>query len=344
MRTRCPKCDTRYNIAPEDLLEADGVARCYRCGTVFDIVAEDASTQVVHHAAQGDNAAALDKQSELPTPTPGSGSRSELAAPSVDAHELWGPRAHADAQTGQSELPAPTVDPDSLSALLQVTVTADDQEERPAPAGDLDDESIQSDPPGPADEPPPPPEPRALPFAVPDDLEPLQPSPDIALDVADTLYEEKSRRGFYYGLVAVLLVAGLGLQLTWQHRKDLIAQYPMLAPLCEYTQCLPSVVRAPQRFRVVQRDIRPTANTTDSLTLHAKIRNEAETAQPYPDIQLSLLDDTGGVLVRRRLAPSDYLFPPPPKEKVVSPGEVVTITLDFKDPGAQASGFIIGFL
>ena len=75
-----------------------------------------------------------------------------------------------------------------------------------------------------------------------------------------------------------------------------------------------------------------------------RIRNDAENAQPLPDIQLSLLDNNGGVLVRRRLTPGDYLFPAPPKEKLVTPGEVVTITLDFEDPGHLATGFVIGFL
>ncbi len=188
------------------------------------------------------------------------------------------------------------------------------------------------------------PETKELPFAVPEDLEPLEPSPDVALDVADTLYEKKSHRGLFYGLLVILLVAGLGLQLAWQKRKELIAQYPILQPLCERIECIPDVVHAPKKISILQRDIRPTSNVPDSLTLSAQMRNDADTAQPLPDIQLSLVDNNGAVLIRRRLSAADYLFPRPAPGKVMAPGEVVTITLDFKDPGSQASGFLIDFL
>jgi hypothetical protein len=233
-----------------------------------------------------------------------------------------------------------------------VTAGTDDQTRLPEGTAEREDAPAAAtllthhdEPPAPSPRPPNTrPDREALPFAVPDDLEPLQPSPELALDVTDTLYERRSRRSFFYGLAALLLLSGLGLQLAWQYRADLLKAFPALQPLCDRIGCLPGVVRAPDRFSVVQRDIQPTANETGSLTLSAMIRNDAETAQPLPDIQLSLLDNNGGVLVRRRLTPDDYLFPAPPKEKVVTPGEVITITLDFEDPGYLATGFSIGFL
>jgi predicted Zn finger-like uncharacterized protein len=187
-------------------------------------------------------------------------------------------------------------------------------------------------------------EPRELPFDLPPDLEPLQPSVDGALDVADTLYEKKSSRGFWYGLVATLLIVALGLQLAWQHRGELLQRYPQLAPVCRYVSCRPEVIRAPERFRVLQRDIAPASNEPGSLTLTARIRNDADIAQHLPDIQLSLLDNNGRVLIRRRLSPQEYMYPPPSNERVVAAGEVLTIELDFEDPGYLATGFVIDFL
>ena len=179
---------------------------------------------------------------------------------------------------------------------------------------------------------------------MPVDLEPLLPSPDAALDVEDTLYEKRSRRGLWYGLLTTCLLVALGLQLAWQHREELLARYPVLEALCEHVTCRPSVIRAPERFRILQRDIKPTANEPDSLTLTASFRNVASIAQVLPDIQLSLLDTDGSVLIRRRLSPADYLYPAPADQAVVAPGEVITIAVDFKDPGYVATGFIIDFL
>jgi hypothetical protein len=179
---------------------------------------------------------------------------------------------------------------------------------------------------------------------VPEDLEPLEPSPDAALDPAETLHQRPARRGLLYGLLATLLLATLGLQLAWQNRAALSERFPALEPICDYVECRPSVVRAPERFRVLQRALTPTDNIPGSLTLSATIRNDADTAQPLPDMQLSLLDNDGAVVVRRRLSPADYLFPPPPADRLIAPGEVFTISLDFSDPGYLATGFMIGFL
>lgn len=183
-----------------------------------------------------------------------------------------------------------------------------------------------------------------LPFEVPDDLEPLQASPADALSVTETLYEKKSHRDLIYGIVIAFLLVALGLQLAWQQREELFAEFPQLKPVCDYIACQPQLAHAPDRFRILQRDIRPTPNAPGSLTLSAQVRNDAELAQPFPDMQLALLDNNGVVVIRRRLAPQEYLFPAPPEERVVAPGEVITITLDFEDPGYLATGFQIDFL
>jgi predicted Zn finger-like uncharacterized protein len=255
VKTRCPECRTRYNVDPDALLPVDGMVRCFRCGTVFDAVAEEASAPGARRAA---HELTLDEQADVP----------------------WA------------------------------------------------EDTAGTEPP----------------FEIPDDLEPLQPTGEGALDVLDTLYEKRSRRRLVYGAIAFLLVAALGLQLAWQYRAELLQRFPALEPLCQHVECRPSVVHAPDRFRVLQRDIGPTPNEPGSLTLHMRIRNDADTPQPLPDIQLSLLDSNGSVVIRRRLAPGEYLFPAPPEGTLVAAGEVITIDLDFKDPGYLATGFEIDFL
>ncbi len=185
---------------------------------------------------------------------------------------------------------------------------------------------------------------HALPFEVPDNLEPLKISADAALDVEESLYEKRSYRSLIYGWLVVFLSIALALQLAWQHRLDLLARFPQLQPLCDQLGCEPILVHAPNQFQVLQRDIKPAANDPGALTLTATIRNDADAPQALPDIQLSLLDNNGAILIRRRLAPSDYLFPPPSNERRLDPGEVITINLDFKDPGYVATGFMIDFL
>lgn len=378
MKTRCPTCKTRYEIDPSALLEADGLARCFRCGTVFETVDENAATTPdVIFTVPAQSAVRLDRKYELAharlesakTPQQAQEPPTTESAPDQDS----GPPATDSGQEARPDVPASesteevdpevqresitdaSLDPQEQAAIAdenngpQIMPGDTDPDPRPhdAESEPAEQTPLQGTPPitgqqpeqFPAQDPA-----EQLPFAVPEDLEPLEPSPDVAIDVVDTLYEKKSRRGFYYGLLAVLLIAGLGLQLAWQQRKELVEQYPLLQPLCEHIECIPRVIHAPELINVLQRDLKPTSNEPGLLTLSARIRNDANTAQRLPDIQLSLLDNNGAVLIRRRLTADDYLFPAPPKDKVMAPGEVVTITLDFKDPGYLASGFVIDFL
>lgn len=256
MKTRCPGCDTRYQVDAEALLEANGIAHCRRCGTAFDAVSEQ-PVSVLDIGAQ---------------------------------------------------------DSPRLLRLEQKDEVA---------------QQVSED--------------RELPFDVPDDMEALEPSDDGALNIEDTLYEKRSYSGFLYALLAMLLVTGLFAQLAWQYRMELLQRFPQLEIVCEHLPCRPTMVHEPDSYRVLQRSIEATANETESLTLNATIRNDAAYPQRLPDIQLSLIDNNGGVLVRRRLSPREYVFPPPPDDRLVAPGEVFTIAIDFADPGHIASGFTIDF-
>lgn len=184
---------------------------------------------------------------------------------------------------------------------------------------------------------------RELPFKVPKDLPTIEPSDEAALDVTQTLYEKRSFRGFFYGLFALLLAGSVALQLAWQYRLDLLTRFPQLEVVCERLPCRPTLVHEPDAFRVLQRDMLATANEPGSLTLTATIRNAAEAAQALPEIQLSLLDNNGAAVVRRRLVPAEYLYPPPADDATLAAGEVFTIAIDFNDPGQLATGFAIDF-
>jgi len=257
MQTRCPNCETRYEVDPEALARAHSQALCYRCGCLFDGIAQR------------------------------------------------------------------PVEPQTTAEPLLLDLQAEAHWEHPAGTTDAADD---------------------LPFEVPDDLEPLEPSPDAALDVTDTLYEKRSIRGPLYATLALLLAIGLGAQLAWLQRAALLERFPQLAPLCDRLDCIERQVQAPEQLRILEREMRPADNQPGSLNLSARFRNDAGAPQPLPDIQLSLMDNNGSTLIRRRLSPGEYLYPPPPPERLIAPGEVITISIDFKDPGYLATGFIIDFL
>ena len=257
MITRCPKCDATYDVEPDSLLRVDGRALCFRCGSLFDALAEEL--------------------------------------------------LEADAQDGTPTRPIVILNERSLAP---------------------DECAARTD---------------GLPFEVPDDLPPLQPT-DSALDITEALREKESSHKLWYGLIVALLTLAMGLQLAWQYRRELLQSHPALEVLCTHVECREDVIHAPEQFRILGRDIRPTSNEPGSLTLSARVRNDAKLAQAFPDLQLSLLDNKGSVLIRRRLSPEDYMFPSPSSAQRLAPGEVFTIELDFEDPGHLVTSFVMDFL
>ena len=74
-----------------------------------------------------------------------------------------------------------------------------------------------------------------------------------------------SRRGLIYGTLAALLIGALALQLAWQHRAELLHQFPKLEVVCSYLPCRPEVVHEPDNYRVLQRDIAASHEDDDAV-------------------------------------------------------------------------------
>jgi predicted Zn finger-like uncharacterized protein len=299
LNTVCPRCATAYRVDQDDLLGANCLAHCYRCGALFSVVGDHAAEIDTNDIALIASACRLGPREEIRRPD--GGSARTAAAPAVTAPPATPPPA------------APTPAPEPAPTGLQRP-----DSEAPVPE-------------------------RQLPFEIPDDLEPLEAVPDAALNIEDTLYEPPRRRRPLLALLTVVLALALAAQLAWIYRAPLLERFPQIEPLCEHLPCRPSLVHAPERMRVLQREIAPARNQPGWLTLNATVRNEAEYPQALPDVQLSLLDNLGRPLLRRRLAPADYLFPPPRPEQTIAPGEVFTLSVDFRDPGHEASGFMLDF-
>jgi predicted Zn finger-like uncharacterized protein len=298
LNTVCPRCATAYRVDQDDLLGANCLAHCYRCGALFSVVGDHAAEIETDDIALIASACRLGPREEMRRQD-GSTARAE-AAPVVT--------------------PPPAAPPWAAAAPAEPAAPGLRRPDSEAPAAG-----------------------RELPFEIPDDLEPLEAVSDAGLNIEDALYERPRRRRPLVGLLTVTLLVALAAQFAWIYRIPLLERFPQLEPLCQQLPCRPSLVRAPDRMRVLQREIAPARNQPGWLTLNATVRNDAEYPQALPDVQLSLLDNSGAPLLRRRLTPAEYLFPPPPPGRTVAAGEVFTLTIDFRDPGHEASGFMLDF-
>lgn len=98
-----------------------------------------------------------------------------------------------------------------------------------------------------------------------------------------------------------------------------------------------------ERIHLVSRELRADPDRPGRLRLAATIVNRARQRQPYPELEITLLDAAGQAVQRHRFAPVDYLAPGTPPDAGMAPEAYVPLVLVFDDPGVSAVGFELEF-
>jgi len=101
--------------------------------------------------------------------------------------------------------------------------------------------------------------------------------------------------------------------------------------------------RDPERIELVSREMRPHPLRPNVLLLTATIVNRASRSQPYPDIDVSLLDSRGRKLTHQLFSPGDYLKRSSELRNGMAPDAYLTLSLELLDPGKDAAGFELLF-
>jgi predicted Zn finger-like uncharacterized protein len=98
-----------------------------------------------------------------------------------------------------------------------------------------------------------------------------------------------------------------------------------------------------ERIHLVNRELTSHPYLSGHLRLSATIVNRAAKIQPYPEIEVALLDASGEVVLRQRYTPSDFLDPESASGAGMVPQAYLPLVLDLVDPGTQAVGFELEF-
>ena len=97
------------------------------------------------------------------------------------------------------------------------------------------------------------------------------------------------------------------------------------------------------RIHLVSRELTSHPGQPGRLRLSATIVNRASRSQPYPDLEILLLDAGGQVVASQRFVPGDYLAADRPANAKMAPHAYLPLALDLEDPGEQAVGFELRF-
>jgi predicted Zn finger-like uncharacterized protein len=119
------------------------------------------------------------------------------------------------------------------------------------------------------------------------------------------------RRTWLWATLAVLSALALGAQALHRYRAEIAASLPAArAPLsaaCHLFGCEVPLPRRPDLMSLESSELQTDSRREDVIVLNAVIRNRARFSQDYPSLELTLTDEAERPVLRRVLAPRDYL-------------------------------------
>jgi predicted Zn finger-like uncharacterized protein len=351
MITRCPYCDTAFRVYEHQLARREGKVRCGACGNVFD------AYQTLEHGADplAIDTATATAPDEFGTtaPRPATGliereRRLEARRRSAQAAAAAAPD-EAIATLGSHDAaapPAPAYEP----GAAPTTGEADGRERDPATERDtpvVDPAATYS-------------ESRLRPVeARARDSDSAKRVPDPLLDDlgetgdlgrAAVQIDDPSARDVVFGpversastatrVLAVLLALALSVQSLFWFRDELAARLPPLGQLltdaCRLVGCQVRLPRHADLIAIESSELQ--SDPMGVLVLSTTLRNKAGFAQALPALELTLTDAREQPVVRRVLAPRDYLGKPEePGLAIPAGGELATrVYIDAQAAGAS---------
>ena len=196
-----------------------------------------------------------------------------------------------------------------------------------------------------------PPEPEPLPPVIDEVSAADEPAPgedfsQLTFTPAFARRRRRSWRTVAWVTICSVLLLGLLAQLAWAERDTLIADDtagPLLARGCELFGCRLPLVAAPDRLRLLARDVEQHPTVRDALLITASVRNDAAFGQPYPVVTIVLFDAQGQKLAMRRFRPEDYVGDAAIRARGLAAGATTAMVFEVQDPGQRAVGFAFSF-
>jgi len=329
LATRCPHCHTTFRVVHDQLKLRAGLVRCGACKEIFNGV----ENLLAPPPAADATSPAADTQAPPPEAQASASQETEAAQASADGADQAEPASpeepgatgdqpaqptQAAAQDRTAEnAPQPTPEysaPASADPLLRMTLLDIAQEGPPraAPAADQ------------------PPEKDDIAQAI-DDLhnKPWRGTRDYSLpiqaDAIDALDEDEPefvtlarhrkrlarRVRMFLIFGSALLAVTLSFQALIQFRNQISASLPAAIPaleaLCGVADCQLGLPMQIQHLTIESSELQALPNDGQAFTLAILLRNRSSLQQAWPHLQLTLNDAQEQPLVRRILAPADYL-------------------------------------
>lgn len=366
LATRCPSCQARFRVAPDQLKLRGGLVRCGACRHVFDAIGtlnyvDDAVLGTAPASAQPavDAVIAAIRKAES---TVGEAIAAD-SGPTAEAPPERTDRAGA-ASAAQSEPGHPaeaTSVPDATvgaaaaaagpaaSGTEPIPRAAQAVHEAVAEGNDRHDDVERHDGLPPA----------ATPVASGGATEQAAVEHEsfdgvaLAAEPAPSFLREapapkKRGRRLLLGMTVALLAALAAAQLAVVFRAEIVAGVPSARPalgqLCRLFRCTVDWPARPEALAVVGSELQALPGTA-AFELTALVRNRGQATVALPAIELTLTDTLNRTVARRIFTPADYLAGHGDAASQIAAGLAagadLSIHLGFEARGINAAGFVV---
>lgn len=152
---------------------------------------------------------------------------------------------------------------------------------------------------------------------------------------------------FGFPFLIILLVLSFS-QLAYFRAHDLVNFIPSTRPLlekfCDTVSCFYSGPSDTKQIELLSRDVRLHPKEKKALLISASIINNANFAQPYPNIHIRLSDISGNVVAERIFSAKTYIGKLNNPFLLMKSKTPVHINFEVVDPGKDAINFEFSFL
>ncbi|MDP2811164.1 MAG: DUF3426 domain-containing protein [Rhodocyclaceae bacterium] len=153
------------------------------------------------------------------------------------------------------------------------------------------------------------------------------------------------RRAWPWALgIFMFALPALFIQALLHFRVELAVLYPKTKPallaVCAVFGYDVPLPRRIDRVSIESSDLHPAGPASEGhLQLIASLRNRAPFAQAWPHLELTLTDANDRMLIRKALAPADYLPPAVAQADGFAAGAEQAVNLALDAPGVPAAGY-----
>jgi predicted Zn finger-like uncharacterized protein len=370
MITRCPRCATMFRVTPDQLKVRRGKVRCGKCLAVFNALetlddepqtvwgVQAAAKKRVAAAAAAKVAPAKVSPEVKPVPV----AEKPLPEPSIAPDKLVFPAL--DLATQPAPVPAAALVPEPAPAPTAMP----SPERLPEPVTEPPAEPPAEPPTEPTAEPQTEPPVEQPPLETPKKPTPAttrrprrtEPSPEVAKALVSkqeppwpaqpepSLHEDEDElagipRRWPWLLGSLIATTILAVQAALYFRTELAVALPELKPAlvasCHLIGCTVELPRKIDMIGIETSDLIFNKEKPGHLQLVATLRNRAPFAQVWPHLEVTLTDTGDRALLRRALAPAEYLPSQPPAANGIPARGEHTVQLDLQTTEIPAAGY-----